>query len=125
MNIKGFILVSATGSYEDYHEEFIAFSESKEELEAKIVELQNSNNKLKRYNETRGISFYYFREYDWFYDNNINFNPKEWIKENPIPEDIIEFVETNEDGSIYSLNLEVPSLIIRSISENYKWDSHE
>lgn len=119
MTLKGFVLVAATGSYEDYHEELIGFSESKEELENKITELKISNLKLKKYEDTRGIRFEYFRNYNWAFDNNEPFN--KWIKENPIPEEILEFVELDDRG-IYEIHLEVPSLRIKEITKNYKWE---
>lgn len=122
MYTTGFILVSETGSYEDSREEPIAFSLFKKELEYKIQEIKNANSYLKRYEETRGASYHYFRNYNWAQGEE-EFDFREWIKIHPIPEEIIEFVELDENGdSMWELHLEVSFFSIKELTENYKWN---
>lgn len=85
----------------------LAASENLQELEAKIEELKKVNEEKKiRYLNTLNIQEKYYKNYhkevfiaDYFKD----FKTKEFVTDNPIPDEIKEFVIYSQDRNIANL----------------------
>lgn len=94
MFTKGFVLIQSIGEYSDRTETTLAFSENENELKEKQIQLKNETEQRllhfeKSENDIKSYLDKYYREIDDQWDYN---KRKIWFVENPVPEEIDDFI---------------------------------
>ena len=107
MITKGYLLIHSDGTPYEPYETILGFSENKEELEQKASDFNTKReDSLNRFNNCFDQISLYEENFEDFRKVN-DYAPtrekfKEWLKQNPIPSEIEEFV------SFYESDEEVP-----------------
>lgn len=104
MITKGFVLNSL---YNGKHQYVLACSENDKELEDKKIELiRLHSEKRERFRKAKNIQEEYYKIYQKEVSNteNSNYETKDFVTKNPVPDEIKEFVRYSEDrgsGNLY------------------------
>ena len=94
MFTKGFVLIQSIGEYSDRTETTLAFSENENELKEKQIQLQNeTEQRLLHFEKSKNDIKSYFDKYYREIDDQWDYNQRKiWFVENPVPEEIDDFI---------------------------------
>lgn len=112
MILSGHFLIHSDGTPYEPWETTIAFSEDKKELDFEASERNTEiEDSLKRFQNLTEEMEQYERKFDDF-RSLFNYEPTkenflDWINENPIPENLQEFMDFEDENTEYSVELNI------------------